>query len=127
MNELLSNKESLPITRLPKAVLIDMLGRMEYKTLLSQLAMSAGSKIHLYSVMKVVETIERAERTKQAYNGTLAPEVEAMLGRLTQEYLNLMEAIPNHLAFKLLEEVERQTRDPLRRHVLSIIRAWLTE
>jgi len=127
MNEYLSKKESLPVTRLPKRVLFEMLGRVEYKALLSRLAMSAGSEIHLQSVMMVVETIERAERIKQACNGNLPPEVEVMLRNLTQQYLNLMEAIPNHVAFKLLEEVERQTRDPLVKNVLSSIRARLTE
>ena len=79
---------------------------MEYVTLLSRLAMNVASDAHVYSVLKLVTTVQQAELLKQTYQD-MPPEVEASYSRLTEAYAELMTTIPQRVSAKLLEELER--------------------
>lgn len=127
MDELVAWLDRLLVKQLGQTQLAGPLNRMECVTLLARLAMNIGSDAHVYSVRKLVKTMEQAEQLKQSHEGDLPPDVEALYHRLTEKYMVLVETISQQFAIKLLAEVERVPTAPGDGSLMAKVRAWLGE
>ena len=124
MYDLQRRQGSLPEIHIPQRQLDKQLAGMEYVALLSRLAMNAVSDAHLFAVLKVLMTIEQAERLKQTCEN-LPPEAEASLREITGRYLATMEAIPQEVSAKLLSELGKIPPNLGDESLLSKVRSWL--
>ena len=127
MNKLLTWRGDSPMRELEQRWLAAPLSRMECVTLLARLAMNTGSEAHVYSVRKLAETMEKAEQIRQEHREDMPNEVEDLYQRLTDNYLALMEAIPQVFSVRLLAELEQAQGAPGDVSLASKVRAWLGE
>jgi hypothetical protein len=128
INDLVRQRENLPEIHTPHPRLVKPLYRMEHTARLARWAMDAGSDAYLYTVLKLITTVEQAERLKEMFAGEdMPPYAEAAFCRLTEMFMAYMEAIPQWVSAKLFAELERDPVDLDDQSVLSKLRAWLNE
>ena len=100
--------ETLPELGISNRRLSKPLAQMKYTALVSRWVMDIGGSVYVYSVLKLLSTVEQAEHIREIYEARgMSPEAEASYRRLTADYMNLMEAIPRHLCDKLLAELQQ--------------------
>ena len=126
MNDLTKWQENLSEVHISQDQLTKPLARMEYVALLSRLAASAGSDAHVYAVLRLVTTVQQAELLKQTYQDIPA-EVESTYRRLTEQYMALMEAIPQRLSAQLLAELSQVPAELGKDGFLCKLRALFSE
>jgi len=95
---------------------------------LARWTMNVGSEAYLYTVWKLITTVEQAERLKEMFaGGDIPPYAEAAYRKLTEAFMAYMETIPQWVSVKLLTELERIPTDLDDGGPLSKLRAWLSE
>jgi hypothetical protein len=127
MKDLVNYQPNLPEVHIPQQHLMEPTRHIEYIAWKSRLAMDAQSSTHLYAVLKLMMTVQQAELLKDTANGRLPPEAEQAYRKLTEEYAATIEAIPQQVAARLLEELQQMPEDLRDQGFLARLRALLGE
>lgn len=125
MNDIIVRPKNLPEIRVPTGQLMKPLSRMEYVAVLSSIAADLGSHAYSYSLFTLCTTVQRAEQLKQTFPGGMPPHIEATYNKLTQDYLLLMEQIPQEMSARLLEELKQIPANVGNEGTLAKVRALL--
>lgn len=87
-------------------------------------ALDEQSNIHSYAVYKVVSTLARVNKIKNAYsNEDIPPEVEDYIHQQTQNYLEMMEQIPQDACNKILQVLQGVSVAPNEIGILDELRS----
>lgn len=123
-NHLVKHEQGVPEVYLSKHQVSRPLNRMEYIAFVSRTAMTLASDTHVYTVLKLLTTVQQAELLRQSCE-PLTSEVKAAYERLTQQFMDLMEAIPQEVAANLMAELAKIPSDLRDDDLLAKLRGWL--
>ena len=87
-------------------------------------ALDEQSDIHSYAVYKVVSTLALVNKFKNAYsNEEIPPEIEDYIHQQTQNYLEIMERIPQDACNKILQVLQGVSVTPNEIGILDELRS----
>jgi hypothetical protein len=121
--------------RLPLVIqrhLVQQSQKMDYFTDLAMKALGEQGNVYTFAVLEVLRTMNTIVTLRQAFaKDGLDPEIEALVGNLTQNYLEKMGRIPQHASEMIIQVLEQASTPPddggLLGALLEVIRGHLNQ